>query len=364
MNTIEAARQAPSTDHAHPGPVGVVVGVDTHQRTHHACVVETSGRRLGDREFPATAAGYRALLAWAHHHGRLTVAGVESTGSYGAGLTRYLLGEGVEVIEVNRPDKTTRAMRGKSDPIDAESAARQVLAGTATGLPKIKSGIVEAIRALKIPRDSAVKDRTRAHNQLRDLATTAPEPIREELLALSGRQRVARAAGYRPDRARLADPVQATKHALRTLARRIQDLTAEIDQADRDLAVLVEQAVPHLLGLHRVGVQSAAQLAITAGQNIDRMRSEATFAKLVGTAPIPASSGKTERHRLNRGGDRQANSALHMVAIGRIKDHPPTQAYLARRVGNTFSTRDAIRCIKRYLARETYQALKQDLLST
>jgi hypothetical protein len=360
MTTIEATRQTPPDS---PTAPSVVVGVDTHQRTHHACVVDHAGRRLADCEFEASAAGYRALLAWAASFGTLTAAGVESTGSYGAGLTQHLLTEHVAVYEVSRPDKTTRARQGKSDPIDAESAARQVLAGTATGLPKVKTGIVEAIRAVKIPRDSAVKDRGRAACQLRDLITTAPDPIREELLGLSTRQRVARAASYRPDRTRLQDPIQATKHALRSLARRILDLDAEIAEADRALAVLVPRAVPSLLRLHRVGIQSAARLAITAGENIDRMRSEAAFAKLTGVAPIPASSGKTHRHRLNRGGDRHANSALHLVVIGRLKDHQPTRDYLARRHSSHFSKRDAIRCLKRYLAREVYQALRNDLLA-
>lgn len=360
MTTIEAVRQTPCEI---PAALSVVVGVDTHQRTHHGCVVDTSGRRLDDREFEASAAGYRALLAWAADFGTVTAAGVESTGSYGAGLAQHLLAKHVTVYEVARPDKTTRARQGKSDSIDAESAARQVLAGTATGLPKIKTGIVEAIRVVKIPRDSAVKDRGRAACQMRDLITTAPDPIRGELLGLSPRQRVARAAGYRPDRTRLGDPIQATKHALRTLARRILDLDEEIDEADRALAVLVPRAVPTLLRLHRVGIQTAARLAITAGENIDRMRSEAAFAKLAGVAPIPASSGKTHRHRLNRGGDRQANSALHLVVIGRLKDHQPTRDYLARRQSDRFSKRDAIRCLKRYLARETYHALKKDLLT-
>ena len=360
MTTIEDTRQTPTDN---PTTLSVVMGVDTHQRTHHACVLDATGRRLADREFEASAEGYRALLRWAKTFGTVTAAGVESTGSYGAGLAQHLMSERVSVYEVSRPDKTTRARQGKSDAIDAESAARQVLAGTATGLPKTKTGIVEAIRAVKIPRDSAVKDRGRAACQMRDLVTAAPDPIRAELLGHSTRQRVARAAGYRPDRTRLEDPLQATKHALRALARRILELDAEIDEADRALAVLVPRAVPTLLRLHRVGIQSAAQLAITAGQNIARMRSEAAFAKLTGVAPIPASSGKTHRHRLNRGGDRQANSTLHLIIIGRLKDHQPTRAYMARRHNDRFSKRDAIRCLKRYLARETYQALKTDLLT-
>jgi transposase len=342
----------------------VVAGVDTHQLTHHAVVLDITGRRLGDRGFEASTAGYAALLDWVASFGLIEAVGVESSGSYGAGLTLALLTAGVEVVEVARPEKATRARQGKSDPLDAESAARQVLSGTASGRPKVKTGIIEAIRAIKVPRDAAVRDRTRAYGQLRDLVTTAPAELREQLLERSGKQRVAVAAGYRPDPTRLAEPTQATKLALRTLARRIQALNAEIDAADAVLADLVAQAVPTLLALPRVGVQSAAQLAITAGQNIDRMRSEAAFAKLTGVAPIPASSGKSTRMRLNRGGDRHANSALYMIAIGRLQRHQPTIAYRTRRQHENLSKRDIIRCLKRYIAREVYTALKHDLLTT
>jgi transposase len=342
----------------------VVAGVDTHQLTHHVVVLDTTGRRLGDRGFEASSAGYAQAVDWMAGFGTIEAVGVESSGSYGAGLTLRLLTAGIEVIEVSRPEKATRAQHGKSDPVDAESAARQVLAGTATGRPKVKTGIIEAIRAIKVPRDAAVRDRTRGYSQLRDLVTTAPVELREQLLTLTGKQRVAVVAGYRPDPTRLADPTQATKLALRTLARRIRALDAEIDAADAVLADLVAQAVPTVLGLPRVGVQSAARLAITAGQNIDRMRSEATFAKLTGVAPIPASSGKSTRMRLNRGGDRQANSALYMIAIGRLQSHQPTLAYLARRQHHNLSKRDLIRCLKRYIAREIYTALKHDLLTT
>jgi len=342
----------------------VIVGVDTHQRTHHAAVLDQAGRLLGDREFPATRHGYGELITWATSHGPLRAVGVESTGSYGASLTMALLVAGLEVFEVDRPEKSTRARRGKSDAIDAESAARQVLAGTATGRPKVKTGIVESIRAVKIPRDGAVKDRTRAYSQLRDLATTAPDQLREELLPLTGKARVKKAATYRPDLTRLEDPTQATKRALKTLAIRIRALDVEIAEADKVLTALVAQAVPTLLAMPQVGTQAAAQLAITAGENIDRLHSEASFAKLCGVAPIPASSGKTTRMRLNRGGDRQANSALHMVIIGRLHKHQPTRDYRERRAAENKNNTDIIRCLKRYLARSTYQALRKDLLST
>lgn len=343
----------------------VVAGVDTHQRTHHAAVIDTDGRLLGDREFPANGPGYQDLLDWVAGHGLLQAVGVESTGGDGAGLTRHLLVAGVEVVEVNRPEKATRAMQGKSDPIDAESAARQVLHGHATARPKITSGAVEALRMVKIPRDSAVKDRTRAYSQLRDLITTAPTVLHDELIGLSSVRRVSKAAALRPDPARLDDPLQAAKAAMRSLARRIQALTAEIDQADRVIDRLTAQLVPTLRAMPSVGPQSAAQLVLTAGENIDRMRSEAAFAKLTGVAPLPASSGKrNNRHRLNRGGDRQANSALHMIIIGRLHRHQPTRDYKARRQAENLGNLDIIRCLKRHLARSIYRTLRDDLMTT
>lgn len=348
---------------AQSGPV--VAGVDTHQRSHHAAVLDANGALLGHREFAVHDEGYQQLLGWVRMHGPIQAVGVESTGSYGAGLTRHMLVAGVDVVEVNRPDKTTRATVGKSDPIDAESAARQVLHGTATARPKLSTGIVEAIRNLKVPRDGAVRDRTRALNQLRDLVTTAPTPIHDELIALSARARVTRAASYRPDPARLHDPVHAAKRALRRLARRVQALDVEIAEADHELDQLTAHAVPTLRAMPQVGPQTAAQLAITAGQNPHRLRNEASFAKLTGVAPLPASSGKRQhRHRLNRGGDRQANSALHMIAVGRLKNHPETRAYRDRRQTENLSKPEIIRCLKRHLARPIYRALRDDLMTT
>lgn len=340
----------------------VFAGVDTHQLTHHAAVIDADDQVLGDREFPATGAGYRQLVDWVAGFGLIAKIGVESTGGYGAGLTRHLLVGGFEVLEVTWPERLTRATQGKSDPIDALSAARAVRTGGATAVPKIKTGAVESLRMIKIARDSAVKDRTRALAQLRDLATTAPTPIHDELIGLRGKQRVLRAVGFRPDPTKLAEPTHAAKHAMRALARRIQALDVE---ADHTITALTAMLVPTLLALPQVGPQIAAQLVITAGENIDRMRSEAAFAKLTGVAPIPASSGKhSTRMRLNRGGDRNANSALYLIVIGRLKNHPPTITYRNRRQREGLGKRDTIRCLKRYVAREAYQALKTDLMTT
>ena len=343
----------------------VVAGVDTHQGTHHAAVIDRDGRLLADREFPANGPGYQRLLDWVAGHGLVQGIGVESTGGYGAGLTRHLLVAGVEVFEVNRPERATRAMLGKSDPIDAAAAARQVLTGRATARPKITSGAVESLRMVKIPRDSAVRDRTGAYNQLRDLVTTAPTVIHDELIGLSGVRRVSRAARFRPDPTRLEDPVQAAKAAMRSLARRIQALNAEIAEADQTIDQLTARLVPSLRAMSGVGPQTSARLVITAGENIDRMRNEATFAKLTGVAPLPASSGKrNNRHRLNRGGDRQANSALHMIVINRLSRHTETRTYYARRQAENLTNLDIVRCLKRHLARSVYRALRDDLMRT
>jgi transposase len=334
---------------------------------HHAAIVDQHQQPIADQAFPTTLAGYTQLLDWMSSYGLIGRIGVESTGSYGAGLARHLLAAGIEVYEIQRPENTSRHKQGKSDALDAYSAARQAASGTAhgrlLGLPKTSTGIVEAIRMIKIPRDGAVKQRTAAYSQLRDLITTAPTLIHDELIAMTARQRVKRAAGYRPDPSRLGDPVQAAKRGLRDLAHRIKTLDTEIAAADRDLTKLTRRAVPSLLAMRQVGTQTAAQLVLTAGENITRMRTEATFAKLCGVAPLPASSGKKDRHRLNRGGDRQANSALHIVIVGRMKDHPQTQAYVARRLAQGKTKPEIIRCLKRHLARQIYRTLKHDLVN-
>jgi transposase len=365
MTSTVGSKQPHITSQVQP-PVPRVVfgGVDTHQQTHMAAVVDADDQVLGEASFPVTGAGYRALAGWLAGHGHVVRVGVEGTGGYGSGLAQYLLTEGVTVIEVDRPDRSTRARDGKSDPIDAIAAARAVRTGRAQGIPKLKTGAVEALRMLTIPRDSAVKDRTRAYNQLRDLITTAPTDLHDELITLTGKQRVKRALSFRPDRTRTQDPVQAAKLAMRTLARRITALNTEIAEADQVITGLVQDLVPTLLAMRQIGPHTAAQFVITAGQNPDRITTEARFAKLTGVAPLPVSSGKRQhRHRLNRGGDRQANRALHLIVLGRLKDHEPTRAYYTRRRSEQLTDREIIRCLKRHLARNVYQALKTDLLT-
>jgi transposase len=337
--------------------VNVIGGVDTHGRTHHAAALDGAGRLLGDREFPATLAGYRALQVWLTGFGTLMAVGVEGTGTYGAGLARHLSGVGVRVIEVDRPDRRTRRAQGKSDPIDAVAAARAVQAGTATGVPKTRTGPVEALRALKVARRGAVKAKVAALNQIHGLLAAAPEPLRASLRGLTATELVARAAGFRIDPGRLHDPVMATKAALNAVARRVLALREEIALADARITPAVTELAPSTMGLPGVGPQVATQLLITAGDNPERLRNEAALAHLCGAAPLPASSGRTDRHRLNRGGDRHANNALHTVVLSRMKYHQPTRDYVQRRTKDGLSKKDIIRCLKRYIVREIHAAL-------
>jgi transposase len=334
----------------------IIGGVDTHKDTHHAAVVLMNGRRLADTHFPATVAGYRALLGWMRGFGRLHAVGAEGTGSYGAALARHLTGKGVKVIEVDGPDRRQRRTKGKSDPLDACAAADAVLSGRASAVPKAADGITESIRALHTVRAGAVKSRTACMNELHALLITAPAPLREELADHTGARLVQACSQLQPT-GDLADPEQGVRYALRTLAGRWHDLNTEITGLDTQLAALVKQARPDLLEINGVGVETAAQLLSTCGDNPDQLSCEAAFASLCGVSPVPASSGKTTRHRLNRGGDRQANRALYIIVVSRMAHDARTRAYMARRTTEGLSKKEIIRCLKRCLARELYKIL-------
>lgn len=335
--------------------VAIIVGVDTHNDIHVAVAIDTLGRRQGQLTVPATAAGYQQLHRWALNLGPNHGFGVEGTGSYGAGLARHLNRHGAHIIEVNRPDRATRHRFGKSDPIDAEAAARAVLAGTATGTPKHGDDYVEMIRILKLTRDSAVKSQTQATNQVRAVLVTAPPQLREALQHLPRVALLHRCAALRVGE--LSTPLAAAKHALRLLARRALALRAEAKALRAHLTELTAAACPALVELTGIGPDSAAALLISAGDNPQRLRSEAAFAALCGTNPVPASSGKTTRYRLNRGGDRQANAALHRAVVTRMHWHEPTQAYVQRRTTEGKTKPEIMRCLKRYLARQVYHCI-------
>lgn len=338
---------------------GVIGGVDTHAVTHHAVALDRRGVLQGSQEFAATAAGYGELHAWLRSHGTIDRVGVEGTGAYGAGLARHLHDKGVSVIEVPRPDRRLRRQHGKSDPIDAEAAARAVLAGTATVVPKLANGSIEAIRAIRA-RNGAIKAKTAATNALQGLVVSAPEPLRAQLRGASTIKLVQICGGMRPDMDRLHEPTQALKLALRSVAQRADALAVEARQLNRQLVALTTRAAPATSAIFALGPDTTSALLVSIGDNPDRLRSESAFAHLCGVAPIPASSGKTNRHRLHRGGDRSANSALHIAVIVRLRYCKRTRAYVARRTADGLSTAEIIRCLKRYLAREVFIALRSD----
>ena len=337
----------------------VTLGVDTHESEHVAAVLDELGRLLETRSFPANARGYRQLLVWARDRGQLVRAGVEGTGSFGAGLARFLSEHGVEVVEVTRPSRRSRRHLGKSDSVDAEAAARMVLSGEATATPKRRDGIVEAIRVLQIARRSAIKARTQAGQHIRSLIVTAATELHSELAHLSVKRQVERCARMRVHERQGTEG--STRRALRSLARRWQQLDREARDLDRELHALIKAAAPRLLAEPGVGPDTAGKLLVIASDNVSRLRSDAAFAALCGVSPIEASSGKTKPHRLNKGGDRQGNNALWTIANNRLIHDPETRAYAARRTAEGLSRREILRCLKRHLARRLYRLIVADL---
>jgi transposase len=334
----------------------VTAGVDTHADVHVAAVVDQLGGVLGIEAFDTTEAGYHRLIGWLRSYGHIELVGVEGTGSYGAGLTRELDRAGIAVVEVDRPNRQVRHREGKSDPLDAVTAARTALSGRALGVPKSRCGDVEAIRVLSVARRSASAERIVTLNQLRHLCFTADEPIRRRFEGLSVARLTAVASTIRP---RPSDTVRySTLLAIRTLARRVSYLDDELVELNATMRPLVDRSAPGLLAIHGVGYDVAAKLLMAAGDNPERLTSEAAFAHLCGVAPLEASSGKTRRHRLNRGGNRQANNALYCIVITRMRSHQPTKDYVTRRRAEGKSTGEIVRILKRYVAREIFKQLR------
>ena len=331
-------------------------GVDTHADVHVAAALDPVGGLLGVREFPATPGGYAGLLGWLGGFGTVCLVGIEGTGSYGAGLARHITGAGVRVVEVDRSDRQDRRRAGKSDPLDAVSAARAAQSGRAAGAPKGRDGAVEAIRALMVAKRTARSERTQTINQARSLVLTGPDDLRVRFIHHTTTGLVAELAALRP---RPGDVVgYATRIALRELGRRAEFLDGQLERLDELIVPLVTARAPGLLALHGVGPDTAALLLVAAGDHPGRLRSEAAWAHLCAVAPIPASSGRITRHRLNPGGDRQANHALWRIVITRMSSHPPTRAYAERRSKEGLSKKEIIRCLKRYVAREVYSCLR------
>jgi transposase len=334
----------------------VTGGVDTHADVHVAAALDPVGGLLGVQEFPATPAGYARLLGWLSGFGSVCLVGIEGTGSYGAGLARHVTTAGVRVVEVDRSDRQDRRRQGKSDPLDAVSAARAAQSGRARGTPKGRDGAVEAIRALMVAKRSARAERTQTINQARSLVLTGPDDLRARFARHTAAALVTGLAALRP---RPGDVVgYATRIALRELGRRAEFLDDQLARLDELIIPLVTARAPSLLSRYGVGPDTAALLLVAAGDHPERLRSEAAWAHLCAAAPIPASSGKRTRHRLNPGGDRQANHALWRIVITRMSSHPPTRAYVERRSKEGLSKKEIIRCLKRYVARELYHHLR------
>lgn len=340
-------------------PGAVTVGVDTHRDFHVAAVTDHLGTVLETATFEATANGYHQLRGWVETFGPVNAVGVEGTGSWGKGLTRHLTDHDLTVIEVIRPNRQTRRRYGKTDTIDAIAAARAVLNGEATSQPRTTNGPIESLRLLKIARRSAKRHQTAVANQINAIIVTAPEPLRSTLQHHTTLQRVATAARYRPGDP--TNPYHAAKHALKALARRHQHLTQELNELDHHVTTLTTTIAPKpLLAETGIGPVIASDLLITAGTNPHRLHSEAAFAALCGVSAVDASSGQQTRHRLNRGGDRQANAALHRAVIVRLRYHQPTRDYMTKRLTQGKTRRETIRCLKRLLARKIYRHITKN----
>lgn len=334
-----------------PGRVG---GIDSHKDTIHVAVINEVGQQVGDKEFPTTQPGYRRAVAWLIEHGPLATVGVEGTSSYGRGITTELCAAGIAVIEVNRTRPAERRKQGKTDALDAYRAARSVLSGEASTDPKAAS--IEPLRALTVARRSARKAQQATWRQIGCLLINAPAPVRDRYRDLPEARLIATLVRCRPDQCSDSDTTDVL-HSLRSLARRYQYLIEEIADLEQRMRARATRANPGLLALKGVGPVTAAQLLITAGDNPDRLRTSASFAALCGTSPIPVSSGRTDRHRLSRGGDRQANAALHHIVKNRMTHDAATKAFRDTRVEKGWTAAATYRALKRAVAREIFQAL-------
>ena len=334
----------------------IVGGVDTHKDLHVAAVVDEQDRVIGTQSFATTRQGYRQMLAWMRSLGDLQRIGVESTGSYGAGLLRFMQQAGIAVLEVTTPDKQDRRRRGKNDDLDAQNAAHAAFAGQRTVTPRSRDGMIESLRVLMACRKTAVSARRVALQMIRNMIVCSPDALRDQLRSLTRMQLVRTLAAWRPDLTAYRDLDSAYRIGLKSLARRYLELHDEIADLDAMIAAIVSELAPNLVARNSIGHIGAAQLLLTAGDNPERLRSEASFASLCGVSPVPASS---VRHRLNRGRDRAANSALHIIAIGRLRTDQRTKDYVTRRIAEGHSKLDAIPALKRYLAREAYTLITQ-----
>ena len=333
-----------------------IVGVDPHGDSHALAVVHVvSGAVVHESTVDANSDGYAQALTLVEKQapGRRAFA-IEGTGSYGAGLTRFLSGQGERVLEVSRL-RRERGSGGKTDALDAVRAARSVLGQERPSTPRA-GGERQALQALVAAREGAVNARRAGLCQLRDLLITTPEPLRSELRPLTRARLLQRLAASRPH-GRTDAELRGSLLALRSIARRVLQLTNEERELAGEIEALTRRLAPHLLDQPGVGAHAAAQLVLSWSHH-GRITSEAAFARLAGAAPIPASSGKTIRYRLDRSGDRKLNRALHMILVTRRRTHPATIAYIERRMNEGKTRREANRCLKRYLARSLFRLLE------
>ena len=337
----------------------VVGGADTRKDLHVAAAVDERGRVLAAASFATTRQGYRRMLAWTRSSGAVQRVGVESTGSYGAGLLRFLQQAGIKVLEVTTPDAHDRRRRGKNDDLDAQSAAHAAFAGTRTVAPRRRDGVIEALRVLSACRKTAVAARRVALQMIHNTTVCAPDGLRQARRRMTRMQLVRTLAAWRPDLTGYRDVEAAYRISLKSLARRCLELHDEIADLDAMIGAIVDELAPELVARNSIGRNGAAQLLLTAGGNPGRLRSEAGFAALCGVSPVPASSGKIMRHRLNRGGGRAANSALRIIAIGRLRTDARTKDDVARRMAEGHSKLEAVRCVKRCIAREVFTLITQ-----
>jgi transposase len=330
----------------------IAVGVDTHKHEHAICVLDALGQVVGERTISANRRGYGELARWIGELAVEVIVGIEGAGSYGAGLCEYLLAEGIRVVEVERPKRAERRRGGKSDRIDALIAARKALAGEGLSTPR-RGGTRQAIGALLVAHRSCMRERVRLLNELQALVTTAPVALREQLGGGSGQRLATRVLATRR-RPTALESEGIILDVLRDLARRARELARHADGYKRKLDTLIRGLDQDLLNEPGIGPLSAAKLLVC---DPHRLSGEAAFARCNGTAPIPASSGQTTRHRLSRGGDRQANNAIHTIALVRARRDPQTRAYLDRRIAEGQTKREAMRSLKRLLSRSLYKRL-------
>ena len=318
-------------------PSRVVGGVDTHKDVHVAAVVDERNDVLGCQLFPATRQGYRQMLQWMRSFGELHRVGVESTGTYGAGLLCHLQAAGIEVAEVTTPDNYDRRRRGKNDNLDAQNAAHAAFSGKRTVTPKTRDGMIESLRVLKACRKTAVAARRAALQMIHNTIICAPEELRDSLRTLTRMQLIRTLAAWKPYLSGYRQVASAYRISPKSLGRHYLELHDEIADLDAMIRAIVAELAPALVARSSVGTETAAQLLLTAGDNSDRVKSEASFAALCGVSPVPASSGKVTRHRLNRGGDRAANSALHIIVTGRLRTDPRSRTYVTRKIAEGHS---------------------------